>query len=151
MGYKYLICSHPDDEIIWFNPNDYDRIVIVFSDRPDVPKFGSSRRLAMQELPYANKIIPLNLPESNYWRDKTKRDDYMDNYYELCEWLKFEIEPDDVITTHNPYGEYGHTDHILLWHACMDTVDCPVNGSNPKLYRQAKVIYKANNIWTWEL
>lgn len=105
----------------------------------------------MKELPYADKIINLDLTESNYWRDKTKREEYLDNYDDLCDWLQDNIKDRDVITTHNPYGEYGHADHILIWHACMDTVGCLVNNRDPKLYREAKSIYKLNNIWTWEL
>jgi hypothetical protein len=148
---NYLILAHPDDECIWFNPEEYDKIVIVFTDRLDVPQFGDSRRQAMKELPYADKIINLNLPESNYWRDKTKREDYLDCYDDVCFWLQAGIEEGDTITTHNPYGEYGHTDHMLVWHACMDTVDVPVNGRDPKLYREAKEVYKSNKVWTWEL
>lgn len=151
LGKRYLIVAHPDDEIIWFNPEEYDKIVIVFTDRLDVPQFGSSRRKAMEELPYADKIISLDMIESNYWRDKTKRLDYEENYDELCDWLHNIIEDNDTVTTHNPYGEYGHTDHIMLWHACMDTLNCPVNGKDPKLYRQAKGIYKEARVWTWEL
>ena len=148
---RYNLSAHPDDEVIWFNPDDYDKIVICFTDRPDVPAFGDSRRQAMKELSYADKIINLDLTESNYWRDKTKREDYLDNYQDVCEWLEENILVGDTITTHNPYGEYGHTDHILCWHACMEVVDCPVNGRDPKLYREAKGIYKQNKIWTWEL
>jgi len=146
---NYLIVAHPDDECIWFNPEDYDKIVIVFTDRLDVPQFGDSRRQAMKELPY--KVETLDLTESNYWRDKRKREDYLDNYDDVCKWLEEHIKQGDTVATHDANGEYGHLDHIMLWHACMDVLDIPVNGKNPKLYREAKEVYKSNRVWTWNL
>jgi hypothetical protein len=148
---NYLILAHPDDECIWFNPEEYDKIVIVFTDRLDVPQFGDSRRQAMKELPYADKIISLDLTESNYWRDITKLEQFEENYHDLCEWLEDNIKQGDIVSTHNPNGEYGHLDHKLVYQACMDVLDCPVNNMDPKLYREARDIYKSNGVWTWNL
>ena len=67
---RVLIVAHPDDEILWFNPEDFDQIVIVFGDFGD-GRSGDGRRKASAEHPLANRITHLNLKESNYWRDKT--------------------------------------------------------------------------------
>ena len=147
----YNIVAHGDDEIIWFNPEDYDQIVFVFKDRIDVVGFGDKRNKAMIEYPLEPMPININLVESNYWRDKTKLKDFEDNYHELCEWLEDNIKEGDTITTHDANGEYGHLDHKLVHLACMNTVDCPVNNKDPKLYREIRDVYVRNGCWTWYL
>ncbi len=161
---KTLVVAHPDDEIIFFNPDDFERIIIVFGDFGDYrgSTAGDGRRTALKQLPYADKIVHLDLPESHWtWdRNDPKQRDYVDsstsnqryskymaNYSALSEFLKG-LKADEVIT-HGSWGEYGNLDHTLVHHACLDTLDCPVNGINPKLYRASKQIYKDNGVWTW--
>lgn len=142
---KILLVSHPDDELLWFNPVEYDKIIIVFTDRDDIQGFGEKRREAMSELPY--KVETWGLRESGYHYDKTRAMQYQMSYLEVCERLK-DLQADEV-TTHNANGEYGHADHILLHNACMDTLDCKVNGKDPKVYREAKKVYEQYEVWTW--
>ena len=137
---KILVVAHPDDEILWFNPEEFDKIYIVFLGR-------EGRTTALNEHPLKDKIECFNFPESNYWRDKTKKVEYDKNYSDLVERLK-EIDAKEV-QTHNAYGEYGHSDHILCFNACMEVFNCPVNGKNPKLFREIKNIYQKNQCWTW--
>ena len=148
---KYLICAHPDDEVIWFNPEEYDKIVIVFNERRDVVGFGEKRFQAILEHPLEDKIENLLLTESGYWRDETRIHDFEDNYDDLCEWLEDNVKEGDTVATHNANGEYGHSDHKLVYQACMDTLDVPVNGQDPKLYREIRDVYKSNGVWTWNL
>jgi len=148
---KYQILAHPDDEILIGDPEWADTIVIVFTDRLDKVGFGDKRRQALAEHPLATKIWTIGLTESGYWRDSSKLEDYEDNYIELCEWLEDNIKDDDEIITHNAWGEYGHADHKLVHTAVMDTVNCRVNGQDPKLYREIKQVYKSNGTWTWNL
>lgn len=37
---KALIAAHPDDEIIWFSPQDFDLIVIAFLARHPLTKIS---------------------------------------------------------------------------------------------------------------
>ena len=148
---KYLLVAHYDDEVIWFNPDPFDKIVIVFGDRMDKPGFGERRRAAIESHPYKKKIIQLHLIESNYWRDPSAIKDYEENYHELCEWLEDNITDEDAVITHDPAGEYGHADHKLVNRACMNTVDCLVNGQNPVMYRVTRDAYIDNGVWTWYL
>ena len=134
-----------DDEVLWFNPEEYDKIYVVFSGRNDRPEFKERREKAIAEHPL--DVTCWGLTESNFWRDESKYPEYEQNYRDLCQKLK-EIKADEVVT-HNAYGEYGHKDHILCFNACMDTLNCPVNGKNPKLYREIKEVYAKNNCWTW--
>jgi LmbE family N-acetylglucosaminyl deacetylase len=142
---KILVVAHPDDEVLWFNPALYDKIIIVFSGRTDKPDFKAKREQAISEHPL--NVECWGLTESGYWRDKGKLFEYNQNYIDICERLKT-LEADSI-DTHSANGEYGHSDHILVYSAIMDTVNCPVNGQDPVLYRQIKDIYKRNGCWTW--
>lgn len=158
------VFAHPDDEVIFFNTEELDKIVIVFGDFGDDrgKTYGDKRRAALKELPYADKIVHMDLKEShwtwdrgevsqrNYQNEDLSRERYeryRQNYIDLCEYLKT-LEADEIIT-HGSWGEYNNLDHVLVHHACMDTVNCPVNGLNPVIYREAKKIYKKHNVWTW--
>lgn len=161
---RVLVACHPDDEIIFFNPEKYDKIVIVFGDFGDSrgSTYGDKRRAALKELPYADKIVHLNLKESHWTWDRgepgqrnysgpetsqIRLSNYNKNYVDLCKFLET-LEADEV-TTHGSWGEYNNLDHVLVHHACLGTLNCPVNGMNPKLYRKVKDIYKRHNVWTW--
>lgn len=146
---KILIIAHGDDEILFFNPTEYDKIIFVFKDRLDVPKFGDGRMQSFIEHPMSDKIRCVGLTESNYWRDSSKLNEYIDNYLDLREWLKEQDFTNCEITTHDAQGEYGHADHKLVYTCVMDTVSCKVNGQDPLLYREIKNIYKRNGVWTY--
>lgn len=142
---KVLIVAHPDDEILWFNPEEYDKIIIVFSGREDRPWFKELREQAIAEHPL--NVECWGLEESGYWKNPEKYPQYEQNYRDLCDKLK-KLKADEV-WTHNAYGEYGHSDHILLHNCCMEVLNCPVNGKNPEMYRKIKKLYTDNEIWTW--
>jgi LmbE family N-acetylglucosaminyl deacetylase len=144
---KVLIVAHPDDEVLWFNPEEYDRIIVVFCDRTDKPAQGDARRKAMLEHPLIERMECLNLTESNYWRDKTRKAIHEANYKALCVFLA-SLQA-DTVNTHDAQGEYQHADHLLVHKACMMTLNCPVNGKNPEIYRQARAAYERNRCWTW--
>ena len=147
---KILVVAHPDDEVLFFNPEEYDKIVIVFTDRRDVADFGNRRLKALEEHPLRDKIEIVGITESGYNTRKDRYEDFVESYHELCDYLdEMDIKDDDEITTHNAYGEYGHTDHKLVFNALMDTVDCKVNNQDPKLYREIKRVYEKHGVWTW--
>jgi len=143
---KVLIVAHPDDEIIWFNPEPFDRIVIVFGDFGD-GRSGDGRRKALKGHPLRDKITHLDLTESNYWRDKSKKAECGKNADDLRAFLET-LEADEVVT-HDANGEYGHADHIMVHGVCMMTLNCPVNGKDPVLYRRIRKAYLDNGAWTW--
>lgn len=143
---KLLVVAHCDDEALWFNPEKFDKILIVFLSRKD-RDIAEARSKAINDHPLVEKITCLGLTESNYWRDPCQKDDYDKNFEDLVAELK-KYKPSSV-TTHDAYGEYGHADHILCFNACMEAFNCPVNRKNPKLFRQIKKNYQNNGIWTW--
>lgn len=145
---KLLVVAHPDDEILWFNPEEYDKIMIVFGKRKDKSTlWNNNRKKTVENHPLKDKIIFLDMTESNYWRDPTQEREYFNNYVDLCLALK-QYKPESVMT-HDANGEYGHADHKLCFNACMDTFDCPVNGKNTILYRKIKKHYQSFDCWTW--
>jgi len=146
---KVLVVAHPDDEVIWFTPNNYGRIIIVHLARIDDPGMSERRKHALQLHPLKDRITCLGLTESNYWRDASRREQHEQNYRALCEFLKTLRDVASDVTTHNVNGEYGHADHILVHNACMDTMHCPVNGKDPAMYRAIKKVYIDNGCWTW--
>lgn len=42
---------------------------------------------------------------------------YQKNYMDICEMLRSELRSDMNVFTHNPWGEYGHEDHIQVFRA----------------------------------
>jgi len=148
---RILIVAHPDDEVIWFAPETFDKIVIVFEAFGD-GRSSDGRRKALAEHPLKDKITRLGLQESNFWRDPTKRAVHERNRDALCGYLKTVLKPgpDDEVTTHGPMGEYQHADHLLVHRACMMNLDCKVNGKDPKLYREIRKVYENNACWTWD-
>lgn len=132
-----LIVAHPDDEVLWFSSILWkvDRIVMAFRDYDAVPGLGQRRTAALAELPYGNTTC-LGIPESGSWRladweaprttefglalnspaaDGNAALRYETNYHILRSKLRSELTPDTTVFTHNPWGEYGHEDHVQLF------------------------------------
>ena len=162
---KLLIVAHPDDEILWFNPQSFDRILIVFLEGHHIPRVSEGRKKVLAEHPLREKIKLLNLIETNYQRDVNKRDIFVKNSHLIKEKLKEEIKNVDCIYTHNPWGEYGHPEHIQISSMVVKLAQVPVfafDGIVPssfgerkiekidlELYRKIKAIYLKHGAWTW--
>lgn len=169
---KILIVAHPDDEIIWFNPESFDSIIILFGTRHDKPTIHSARIQSIIEHPLKNKIVFYNLMEPGYWKDKTRRSYYCQTYNEVYNIIARIVNKNiSIIFTHNSIGEYGHSDHILVHYAVKNFVQqealtipiwCPIKNMtfvnnyllqevrfNLNLYNNIKNIYQKNGAWTW--
>ena len=152
---KILIVAHPDDEVIWFNPVKYDKIIIVYTYRKDRPDVVKGRLKVQQKHPLKKKIIYLDYWETNFWRDPTKWQEYCNQMNKLEEWIKNNISSNDIITTHDCNGEYGHSDHILVHKAVTNTHKGKVKFSergkirNNKIIESIKKCYKNYSAWTW--
>jgi len=117
---KILIVGHPDDEFLWFNPDSFDRIILVFRDRYDDIEFNHRRLQALSNHPYRHKMIFLNYEESGITNrkitlaaeDKMKR--LMGNWHRLELDLPPLILNASEIYTHNQWGEFGHPEHVMI-------------------------------------
>ncbi len=166
---KILVVAHPDDEVIWFNPKDFDKIVLCFMDRFDNYRVFMGRRKVLGQHPLKDKIVSLGITESGYQTNKSlkNRESHQNNYKKIVELLKDQLKDATEVWTHNSWGEYGHSEHIMVQEAVKEVATCPVyalDGYIPHtgkerievdidldLYKQIKSIYEKYGAWTWKL
>lgn len=164
---KILVVAHPDDEILWFVPNIFDKIVIAFCDRHDKIFFGDARRRALEEHPLKDIIINLNIVEAGYWKDNSRTSFLNIARHNLICKLKDVLSSLSIETvfTHNSIGEYGHDDHILVHDVCLQLfkrqqIFCPPKELNDSadlqhivdhdLFFKVKDVYLKHKVWTWK-
>jgi LmbE family N-acetylglucosaminyl deacetylase len=130
-----LVVAHPDDEALWLSSAlaRADRIVFCFGDPFARPRLSGARRRAVAALPLSGKI-DLGVPESGSrfladWAhprptpagieitDGEARVRYEANYPKLVDALRTSLAGCGEVYTHNPWGEYGHTEHIQVHRA----------------------------------
>lgn len=134
-----LVVAHPDDEVLWFGSilRAVGKVIIAFRDYAAVPGLGGRRAAAMAELRYAH-LTCLDIAEAG----SLKRADwdhpvptafglaldeamshsetrlrYERNFAKLRAALADELTAGIDVFTHNPWGEYGHEDHVQVYRA----------------------------------
>lgn len=133
-NYK-IIVAHPDDETIFFSSIVKSASKIIFCyDKTKDKTVSLGREKIKKKLPLKN-ILFLNLTEANVfnaadWENpvdslegikvKKNRIRYHQNFLKLKLNLSKIINVGDTIYTHNPWGEYGHEDHIQVFKAIKD-------------------------------
>ncbi len=131
-----LVVAHPDDEILWFSSvvDKVDEILFCFGDYPALPALGEGRRKALAEYPLEH-CSSLQLEESGSFSGadwghpvespygleivhgrRTERR-YRETYRLLEERLAEKLATCRNVITHNPWGEYGHEDHVQVYRA----------------------------------
>ena len=125
-----LVFAHPDDEVLWASSviKHSKKIVICFSDSPGAPNISEQRKRAMLDFPLKS-VENLGLEEINAikranWRrpkvtpfgifHRKNFEKYKAKYHELYRHLGLVLSPGDVVITHNPWGEYGHEEHVVV-------------------------------------
>tara|TARA_A100001234_G_scaffold185838_1_gene169816 strand:- start:79 stop:870 length:792 start_codon:yes stop_codon:yes gene_type:complete len=193
---KILIVAHPDDEIIFFSSilKSVDKILVCFGKSSDNDIISQGRKSLQKNYPLTN-IEWLNLNETDTyqasnWDKPIPTEDglevnrnkiaYREMYDDLCKILKNKIAPYDIVYTHNPWGEYGHEEHVCIFNSVQSSmkgfskklyVSCYASDRSEKLYlikkhllndeiQEAKVpkelcyeiknLYLENNCWTWD-
>lgn len=191
---KAIIVAHPDDEVLFFSSvlEAVDQIIVCFGPSSD-DDVTNGRKELQSRYPLKN-IEWLNVEESNVflsgnWNSPKLNDcgmvvsrnknDYEKNFNHLAELLKLKLSSFDVVYTHNPWGEYGHEEHISVFRAvCVATKSTKTSiyvssylsdrskkvfdiqkallgpelivGSIPtSLCHSIKSLYMENNCWTW--
>jgi hypothetical protein len=134
-----LVVAHPDDEVLWFGSilRDVGKVIIAFRDYAAIPGLGERRSAAMAELPYAH-LTCLDIAEAGSlkradWdhpvttafglaldeameQSETRRR-YERNFATLRAALGGGLAAGIDVFTHNPWGEYGHEDHVQVYRA----------------------------------
>jgi LmbE family N-acetylglucosaminyl deacetylase len=130
---KVIVVAHPDDESLWLSSvlASAERVVFCFGAPFERPKMAEARRRAVAALPLAG-LVDLKLPESGGgfsvdWEnpqltetgiaisDPQVRGRYDANYARLVEALRPVLAGCAEVYTHNPWGEYGHAEHIQVY------------------------------------
>ena len=129
-GKKKIIVAHPDDEVIFFSSilKSASKIIFCFSESQD-KTVSLGRKRIKKSFPLKN-VCFLNIKEANIfneanWKYPKKnlssfilnknRFAYQNNFVKLKSYLLKIISKGDTIYTHNPWGEYGHEDHVLVF------------------------------------
>jgi len=201
-----LIVAHPDDECLWFSSilQRVDEIVICYEDHPKLSDVGPARRAALTEIRNTfvdsnnalSGIRSLGLVEvdtfpATDWDNPMYCDvglcltrahiaaQYETNFHTLVDLFSPIVANKANVYTHNPWGEYGHADHVQvfcvlrklqsvhgfrLWHSnyvseqTVAQVQRFVTGfdaqyemrtTEPHLAHRMRDSYKRTDSWTW--
>jgi LmbE family N-acetylglucosaminyl deacetylase len=192
---KVIVVAHPDDEILFFSSiiEKVDAVIVCFGPS-GTKKVTDGRRLLQNRYPLKN-IEWLNIQESNVflsanWDHPKLTDDgilvrrdqneYQKNFITLVELFKTKLASYDVVYTHNPWGEYGHEEHISVFKAVWSATESTktavyvssyisdrskktfdiqkallgsdlITGKTPKsLCESIKKLYISTDCWTWD-
>jgi len=190
-----LVVAHPDDEILWFSSiiQNIEKIIIVFNKCENkMVNIGRDKIFNLELLPYKEKITNLNIKESGVfnkanWKIPKSTEygihvnsrNYIKNFSKINEKLHNELKGYENVITHNPWGEYGHEEHVQVFKS-IKKISYELNLSvwipgyfseqsyrmmslytefvSKKLDRykidnefcqKVKNIYSNNNAWTW--
>ena len=156
---KLLIVAHPDDEILWFNPEDFDKIIIIFGFRPEIEEINIGRKRMMEVHPYRERIEFWNLVDTKHFIAGNIKRTIEKRLISLAQM------PYDTVFTHNQIGEYGHMAHIFLHRLVtkvfqkrsifvpsifMENLDTclQIKKRNLKEFNLIKELYQSHKCWT---
>ena len=130
-----LVVAHPDDEALWFSSvlGKVSRVIIAYEECDDLPGLGQSRRRASNDYPLSSAVFlrrpePCSLshvdwsqPEPTQYgmalnKAQSSSADmrYRGAYDALLRELPSVLRGVTDVFTHNPWGEYGHPDHVQV-------------------------------------
>lgn len=139
-----IVAAHPDDEILWFSSllEKADHVALCYLGELVNPEFGRYRSQALSQFPLSEKMSCLELtalgisrprnfispkfspfgielvPDSKLPKNGQKH--YEKNYVILRDKLADILGEFKNVVTHNPWGEYGHEEHVQVYRAVKD-------------------------------
>ena len=134
-----LVVAHPDDEVLWFGSiaAKVGRIVVCYRDDPGNPDLAHGRDRTIANHPWAERITSLDLTETGAfgfadWPSPAENRNGLElnapaavrrNYRRSASALRKRLSPiiadAQQVITHNPWGEYGHEEHVLVHRAVV--------------------------------
>ncbi|WP_103221727.1 hypothetical protein [Roseibium marinum] len=128
-----IVMAHPDDEVLWASSilSTARKVVLCYGEAPNDPLTTEGRQTVFDDFPLSN-ALSLEIPESHcydstHWREPVEtgygvrcgrnKVVYKKNFHLLVKALEAHIEDGDLVVTHNPWGEYGHEEHIQVFRA----------------------------------
>lgn len=133
-----LVYAHCDDELLWGHPwllGNYDTRVLICSSDKTNPERQEYRRgpealAAVCERTGVERFLSLDEFNSEFYRLKTRgpgSGKTLKQWWDKAtEAIQDMSEGCNFIATHNPHGEYGHIDHLMVRRAVMSTATVPV-------------------------
>ena len=133
-----LVVAHPDDEILWFSSiiAQLAQVIVCFHAQPDRPKFAQGRQAVLADYPldtisslgleaadvydYAQWHSPVPTHDGlalNCRHDSERATSYRGNHASLVQAMRSRLAGFDTVFTHNPWGEYGHEEHVQVYRA----------------------------------
>ncbi len=191
-----VVVAHPDDEILWFSSilDRCKRVIVCFGHSPTSSEALNSGRIRLMEAyPFSN-VEFLRIRQSDAfgafnWKRPSVKDgqlifayankSYDDNTAKLTSVLAEALENETAVFTHNPWGEYGHEEHVQIFNAVSALhktmgFELFVNGyvsnrsiplmsqsfrvgeqlpvayeTKPELAAEIKQLYLDHDCWTW--
>ncbi len=131
-----LIVAHPDDDILWLSSvfDKVGKIVFCFNDSPRRPEWGPARKKTLADYPLPS-VSTLDITEAISFNradwlqpvitdyglelssDQAADKRYKETFRIVSDALVEVVEGKKNIFTHNPWGDYGHEDHVLVYRA----------------------------------
>jgi len=143
-----IIMAHPDDEIIFgwpiFQNKNIDKFYLCCStdEFNNQRQWCSHRKQSLQKICNINNTKLWTIPApSEFYKlnsrrrkgepktvDGDKTSDLRIFKAAISDHAKNIIieQSIDYVFTHNPYGEYGHLDHILIFDTVLKNIECPI-------------------------
>lgn len=136
-----MVVAHPDDEILWLAPPTRlaTTVVVAFPVSKDLPERTRARERVRSGHPIAGlRFLPFSeagVYRQSNWRNRPlttegvrlrrrcpgdRRRHYAANYELLLQALDTLVAEHDIVYTHNPWGEYGHEEHVQVCHVVME-------------------------------
>ena len=131
-----LVVAHPDDEALWFSSilDKVNSICFSYLDYSKNIYLSEGRKKAICQYPLSNiKCLKIEEPRSfnmANWKNPIEskfglklaannaaETRYKKSYLELVEKLEDQLKDFSNVFTHNPWGEYGHEDHVQTFRA----------------------------------
>jgi hypothetical protein len=131
-----VVMAHPDDEVLYASSilASAKKIIICYNQAPNSGSISQGRQTVFRDFPLKN-AISLNIIESNTyqttdWRKPVETiygihcgrngDAYARNFHLLTAALEEHLSAGDLVISHNPWGEYGHEEHVQVFRAVAD-------------------------------
>ena len=160
-----MVLAHPDDEIIFgwpiFQDDNIEKKLLICSSDANNPtrQWCKERKKSLHEVCDLMNVDYKCLDyDSSFYKTQTRRPkgvprtpegDAQGPFRAMCDHISEviqEMEQDcDCIFTHNPYGEYGHMDHKLLFDLVIKTTQKPILITDMHLPSNWSKKYTLNN------
>jgi hypothetical protein len=139
-GDVIVVVAHPDDEVLWLGAvlPLARKIVMVLPGHAVNTDLAAARARSIARYPLNNlETLPLQTAGVHQQSDLLRRrpieygvslmescpkdcaERYRENFRSMCRMLETYMHKGVTVFAHNPWGEYGHEEHVQVNHAVM--------------------------------